>query len=100
CAMGSGLHENCSMTGDIVSEAPGGRVAARFAVLPGDANPELAREVAQLCSAPLIPVSLSAFADGETRVRIEADVADLDLYIVQPTSAPTNERLMSLALLA
>ena len=48
----------------------------------------------------MIPAIVSAFAYGETRVRIEADVQDADLYIVQPTSAPTNERLMRLALLA
>ena len=48
----------------------------------------------------MLQVSVSAFADGETRVRIEADVQDADLYVVQPTSAPTNERLMTLALIA
>jgi ribose-phosphate pyrophosphokinase len=48
----------------------------------------------------LLPVSVSAFADGETRVRIEAEVRDADLYIVQPTSTPTNEHLMTLALIA
>jgi ribose-phosphate pyrophosphokinase len=73
---------------------------AGIAVIAGDANPDLAQEIARLCSGRLIPAALTAFADGETRVRIEADVADLDLYIVQPTSAPTNDHLMSLALLA
>ena len=72
----------------------------RIALIGGDAHPELGREIANQAQAPLIPVSISAFADGETRVRIEADVAGADLYIVQPTSAPTNERLVSLALIA
>lgn len=48
----------------------------------------------------MTPTSVSAFADGETRVRIEGEIQDTDLYIVQPTSPPTNERLMSLALIA
>jgi ribose-phosphate pyrophosphokinase len=69
-------------------------------LLAGDAHPDLAHAVARLCGATRIPASISAFADGETRIRIEADVAGADLYIVQPTSAPTNERLMTLALLA
>ena len=43
---------------------------------------------------------MSAFADGETRVRIEGEVRAADLYIVQPTSPPVNERLVTLALLA
>jgi ribose-phosphate pyrophosphokinase len=71
-----------------------------MALIAGDAHPELARDIARLTEAHLIPTSVSAFADGETRVRLEADVQDADLYIVQPTSPPTNERLMTLALIA
>ncbi|HEY5291430.1 MAG TPA: ribose-phosphate diphosphokinase [Burkholderiales bacterium] len=71
-----------------------------IALVAGDAHPELAREIARSLGTALVPVSVSAFADGETRVRIEAEVRDADLYIVQPTSAPTNERLMTLALIA
>ena len=70
------------------------------ALIAGDAHPELAREIARSMGRSLVPVSISAFADGETRVRIEAEVRDADLYIVQPTSVPSNERLMTLALLA
>jgi ribose-phosphate pyrophosphokinase len=73
---------------------------AGIALLAGDAHPDLARAVARLCGATLVPASIGAFADGESRIRIDADVAGADLYIVQPTSAPTNERLMTLALLA
>ena len=69
-------------------------------LIAGDAHSQLARDIARLTEASLIPASVSAFADGETRVRIEADVQDADLYIVQPTSPPTNERLMTLALIA
>jgi ribose-phosphate pyrophosphokinase len=71
-----------------------------IAVIAGDANPQLAHEIARRAQVPLVPVSLSAFADGESRVRIEDEVRGKDLYIVQPTSAPTNERLVTLALLA
>ena len=71
-----------------------------IALVAGDAHPELVRDIARLIDARLIPTSVSAFADGETRLRIEADVQDSDLYIVQPTSPPTNERLMTLALIA
>ena len=71
-----------------------------IALVAGDAHPQLGREIARQAGVPEIPLSVSAFADGETRVRIEAEVAGADLYIVQPTSAPTNERLVSLALIA
>ena len=71
-----------------------------IALVAGDAHPQLARDIAHSMEKALVPVTVSAFADGETRVRIEADVRDADFYIVQPTSAPTNERLMTLALIA
>jgi ribose-phosphate pyrophosphokinase len=73
---------------------------SRIALVAGDAHPALARDIARSMGTALVPVSVSAFADGETRVRIEAEVRDADLYIVQPTSTPTNERLMTLALIA
>lgn len=76
------------------------QAAPGIAIIPGDANPELGQDVARLCAARLVPAAVTAFADGETRVRIEADVSGLDLYIVQSTSVPTNDHLMSLALLA
>lgn len=71
-----------------------------LALIAGDAHPRLAEEIARLTGTALTPTSVSAFADGETRIRIEGEVQDADLYIVQPTSPPTNERLMSLALIA
>jgi ribose-phosphate pyrophosphokinase len=70
------------------------------AILPGDAHPALARQIADQAGLPAVKVSIAAFADGETRVRIEDDVRGKDLYLVQPTSAPVNDRLATLALLA
>jgi ribose-phosphate pyrophosphokinase len=71
-----------------------------LALVTGEAHPRLAQEIARLLETALIPLSVSAFADGETRVSIGGEVADTDLFIVQPTSPPCNERLMSLALIA
>jgi ribose-phosphate pyrophosphokinase len=73
---------------------------SNIAIVAGDAHPGLAYDVARLCGAPVIPTTVAAFADGETRVRIDAEVGDADVYIVQPTSPPVNERLMTLALIA
>jgi ribose-phosphate pyrophosphokinase len=71
-----------------------------IAIVAGDAHPALAQQVIELCGGRVVPATLGAFADGESRIRIEADVDGADLYIVQPTCAPTNEHLMTLALLA
>lgn len=69
-------------------------------VIAGDAHPALARQLAELAGASLVPASVGAFADGESRVRIEGDVRDSDVHVVQPTSPPVNERLVTLALIA
>ena len=69
-------------------------------LIAGDAHPDLASDVARLAGVPIVPTSITAFADGETRVVIEAGIRKADVCIVQPTSAPVNARLMTLALLA
>ena len=69
-------------------------------VIAGDAHPALGRRIAEIAGAGLVPTAVEAFADGETRVRIEGEVRGSDLYVVQATSPPVNERLMSLALIA
>ncbi|MBI2960504.1 MAG: ribose-phosphate pyrophosphokinase [Betaproteobacteria bacterium] len=69
-------------------------------LIAGDAHPALAHDIAKLAGTTLAPAQISAFADGESRIRIEADVRDREVYIVQPTSAPTSRHLMTLALLA
>ena len=71
-----------------------------FVLIAGDAHPELARRLAGETGASRVAATLARFADGETRVRIEGDVRGADVYLVQPTSPPVNEHLMSLALLA
>jgi ribose-phosphate pyrophosphokinase len=69
-------------------------------LVPGDAHPALARDIARRAGMPLVEAAVAAFADGETRVRIEGALLDRHVCIVQPTSTPTNERLMTLLLLA
>lgn len=72
----------------------------RRLLIAGDAHPGLARDVAQQAGIAQAALSISSFADGETRVRIEDDVRGADVVIVQPLSAPANERLVALALIA
>lgn len=73
---------------------------ARTVLIAGDAHPALARELARLCGVPLVPASITAFDDGETRVVIHGALRDASVCIVQPTSAPVNQHFMTLALLA
>ena len=66
-------------------------------LLAGDAHPGLAREISRQAGITQAAVSIASFADGETRVRIEDDVRGAEVVIVQPLSAPANERLVALA---
>jgi ribose-phosphate pyrophosphokinase len=69
-------------------------------LIAGDAHPALAGEIARQAGIAPARTTIGAFADGETRVRIEDDVRGAHVIVVQPLSAPANERLMTLALLA
>jgi ribose-phosphate pyrophosphokinase len=68
-------------------------------LISGNAHPGLARELAKELSLPLEQAEVAAFADGETRVHIVADLRDAAIFIVQPTCTPVNDHLMVLALL-
>ncbi|MCP4389438.1 MAG: ribose-phosphate diphosphokinase [Gammaproteobacteria bacterium] len=65
-------------------------------VFTGNANPELARTIVRHLDIPLGIASVSNFSDGETSVEIGENVRGKDVFIVQPTCAPTNDNLMEL----
>jgi ribose-phosphate pyrophosphokinase len=66
----------------------------------GNANPELARLVAEKLGQPLGPANVGNFSDGEIAVEINANVRGHDVFIIQPTCAPPNRNLMELLLMA
>ena len=65
-------------------------------VFTGNANPELARTIVRHLDIPLGIATVSSFSDGETSVEIGENVRGKDVFIVQPTCAPTNDNLMEL----
>jgi ribose-phosphate pyrophosphokinase len=69
-------------------------------LVAGNAHPVLAEALARELGVPVEPAEVTAFADGETRVHLRADVRDAEVVLVQPTCPPVNDRLMVLALLA
>ncbi len=69
-------------------------------VFTGNAHPELAQKgVDQLC-VPLGQATVAKFSDGECAVVLNEDVRGKDVFIIQPTCAPTNDNLMELILMA
>jgi ribose-phosphate pyrophosphokinase len=65
-------------------------------VFSGNAHPRLAAAIAGFLHQPLGRINVNRFSDGETSVEIMEDVRGRDVFIVQPTSAPTNDNLMEL----
>lgn len=64
-----------------------------------DSNPELAHEVASYLNRSIGKSSVSKFSDGEIQVNIDESVRGCEVYIVQSTSEPVNERLMELLIM-
>jgi ribose-phosphate pyrophosphokinase len=65
-------------------------------VFTGTANLPLARAICEYIDIPLGKCTIRPFPDGETFVKIEENVRGEDVFIVQPTSPPTNHHLMEL----
>jgi ribose-phosphate pyrophosphokinase len=65
----------------------------------GNANPALAREIAQTLNVELGKAKVGRFSDGEVDVEIQQNIRARDVFVVQPTCAPTNEFLMELLIM-
>jgi ribose-phosphate pyrophosphokinase len=69
-------------------------------VFTGNANPRLAEDVVSHLNMPLGKANVGRFSDGEIMVEIMEHVRGKDVFIVQPTCAPTNDNLMELLVMA
>jgi ribose-phosphate pyrophosphokinase len=65
----------------------------------GNANPALSQEIATHLGLELGRASVGRFSDGEVAVEIQQNVRARDVFVVQPTCAPTNENLMELMIM-
>jgi len=68
-------------------------------IFTGNANPELAEEIAEYLGVSLGASQVTHFSDGEVQVRIDESVRGADVFVIQPTSAPVNENLMELLIM-
>ena len=68
----------------------------RLMVFTGNANRKLAQQVVDALRLPLGDAKVSKFSDGEVTVEINETVRGKDVFIIQPTCAPTNDNLMEL----
>jgi ribose-phosphate pyrophosphokinase len=68
-------------------------------VFTGNANPALAEKVVHHLGMPLGKAHVGRFSDGETLVEIMDNVRGRDVFIIQPTCAPSNDNLMELVVM-
>ena len=68
-------------------------------IFTGNAHPVLARAICDYLKVDLSDAMVSSFPDGETYVKINDNIRGRDVFIIQPTSPPTNQNLMELLIL-
>ena len=69
-------------------------------VFTGTANPELAQQVVKHLDISLGRADVGRFSDGEVAVELLENVRGRDVFILQPTCAPTNDNLMEVLTMA
>jgi len=68
-------------------------------VFTGNANPQLARNVVNNLGINLGKIHAEKFSDGETHVELLENVRGRDIFVIQPTCAPTNDNIMELLII-
>lgn len=72
---------------------------ADLMVFTGNANPELARRTVAQLGIPMGDACVSHFSDGEISIEINENVRGRDVFVIQPTCAPTNDNIMEMLLI-
>jgi len=82
--------------GKDVGEAKVNRRLNGMKLFCGNSHPELGRRVAAQLGIELGKLTTTKFADGEIRIMIEESARGNEIFILQPTCAPTNDNAMEL----
>jgi len=65
----------------------------------GNGNISLSKAIAKELNLQLGQSKVDRFSDGEISVKIEENVRGMDVFLIQPTCAPTHENLMELVIM-
>ncbi|OPJ55080.1 ribose-phosphate diphosphokinase [Alkalithermobacter paradoxus] len=68
-------------------------------IFSGNANPNLAKKIADALNVPLGNADVGTFSDGEITVNINETVRGTDVFVIQSTSNPVNNNLMELLIM-
>ena len=72
----------------------------KLKIFTGNANPQLAKEIADYLGLELGKGFVGKFNNGEVQVMIDESVRGKDVFVVQPTCQPANDTLMELLIMA
>lgn len=70
-----------------------------LSIFTGNANPDLSAQVVDYLKVPLGEARVEQFSDGEIAVEILENVRGRDVFIIQPTCAPSHKNLIELLLM-
>lgn len=68
-------------------------------LLSGSSHLPLSQEISQILDVPLLERKVQRFPDQEISIEILENVRSEDVFVIQPTSPPTNDHLMELLIL-
>ncbi|MFC1698805.1 ribose-phosphate diphosphokinase [Candidatus Omnitrophota bacterium] len=71
----------------------------KLAVFTGNANPKLAQDICEHLKVELGQALVSTFSEGEIQVKIDENVRGKDVFLIQPTSPPSNKNMMELLIM-
>lgn len=71
-----------------------------FLIFSGNSNKNLAEGIVSRLGMRLGAATVSKFSDGEIMVKINESVRGRDVFVVQPTNAPSDTNLMELMIMA
>lgn len=68
----------------------------KIEIFCGNSNPEFAKTICKELGLPLGKSTVTTFADGEASISLEETVRGADVFLIQSTCKPVNDRLMEL----
>ena len=74
-------------------------MSSKMMVFTGNANPALARQVADRLYLAMGNAAVSKFSDGEITVELNENVRGKDVFVLQSTCHPTNDNIIELLLI-
>ena len=74
-------------------------MSSKMMVFTGNANPALARKVADRLYLGMGNAAVSKFSDGEITVELNENVRGKDVFVIQSTCHPTNDNIIELLLM-